>query len=226
MSHSSSSSQANQTQTTNTQDQRINAAAGSIVLGAGAKDNSLSWSDTSTHDDHSVINNTENNTSNVTTIDAGAVGASFDFANSIADGAASELAASMKAQQQTSADALKAVQASYASSAAIQAQAVGATQEAYGDAMGKLSDGYSNASKSVERAWSGATDSVSGIAKLALSDVMTTNQDNNQRVADAYKNTASTLADAYQTAKAGEQKIVAAAAMAILGIVAIRVLGK
>lgn len=47
-----------------------------------------------------------------------------------------------------------------------------------------------------------------------------------QAVRTAYQGANDNLADAYQTAKAGDQKIMATAAIIILGIVAVKVLGK
>ena len=47
-----------------------------------------------------------------------------------------------------------------------------------------------------------------------------------EAVQTAYQGENASLADAYRTAKAGEQKIMATAAIVILGIVAVKVLGK
>ena len=47
-----------------------------------------------------------------------------------------------------------------------------------------------------------------------------------QAVQTAYRGANDNLAEAYQTAKAGDQKIMATAAIIILGIVAVKVLGK
>lgn len=45
-------------------------------------------------------------------------------------------------------------------------------------------------------------------------------------VKDAYADTSSTLADAYTNSKAGEQKIMAAAALAIIGLVAVKIMSR
>lgn len=89
-SKSSSSTQANQTQTTNTSDNRIVAEAGSVNL-SGSNGNNVT----------------------VTAIDAGAVGKSFDFATQVSQDAASIAAASVGAVQAASTNAVEAVKAAY-----------------------------------------------------------------------------------------------------------------
>jgi len=89
-SRSSSSTQANQTQTTNTSDNRISAEAGSVNL-SGSNGNNVT----------------------VTAIDAGAVGKSFDFAAQVSDKAADLAAASIGAVQASSTSAINAVKDAY-----------------------------------------------------------------------------------------------------------------
>jgi len=47
-----------------------------------------------------------------------------------------------------------------------------------------------------------------------------------QSVQAAYKDTSGTLAAAYETAKAGEQKVMVVAALGVLAVVAVKVMGK
>jgi len=100
-SSSKASTQANQTQTSNTEDNRIVGEAGSVNF-AGSNGNSLSTVDNST----TVYN----------TLDAGAVGKSFDFAETVTKGAASLAAASVGNMADLSRDALGAVKDAYAES--------------------------------------------------------------------------------------------------------------
>jgi hypothetical protein len=128
-----SDSSANQTTTTETQDNRIAAAP-----------------------DSTSINNSRGNIqagNNINLTDDGAVGRSFDFAQSIAEGAANMQAASAGQMATTVTNALGAVQAAY--------------------------------------------------------------QDESKKISDAY-----------ETSKAGEQKILVAGALLIAGIVAIKSFGK
>lgn len=90
MSHSTSSPQANQTQTSTTQDNRISAESGSVNL-AGSSGNSVT----------------------VNALDGGAVGRSFDFADAVSQGAANLAAASVQNMQATTRTALSAVQDAY-----------------------------------------------------------------------------------------------------------------
>lgn len=75
-----------------------------------------------------------------------------------------------------------------------------------------------------EAAASGAQ--VSKIAASALQSVQAAYANSEGSVASAYKNTSATVAAAYETAKAGEQKIMVMAALAVVGIVAVKVMGK
>lgn len=128
-----SSSSADQTQVTDTQDNRIAAAQDSVNL----------------NNSRGVIGGNVN----ITKTDNGAVTASFDFAKSIAAGAASTMAASSGQMQELTLSAMDAVKGAYA-------------------------------------------------------------------------NNDATLADAYKTSKAGEQKVMVFGALLIGGIVALRALGK
>lgn len=78
-----------------------------------------------------------------------------------------------------------------------------------------------------------AFDFANGIAKGAASEaaassaqVAQTAQSALQSVKSAYANSNDTIAAAYETAKAGEQKVMVAAALAVVGIVAVKVMGK
>lgn len=84
---------------------------------------------------------------------------------------------------------------------------MGAVGKAFDFAAG-IASGAAN-----EAAASGAQ--VSNIAASAL-----------QSVQAAYKDSSGTLATAYETAKAGEQKIMVVAALAVVAIVASKVIGK
>lgn len=90
MSHSNSSPQANQTQTTTTKDNRIAAAENSINL-VESSGNSVT----------------------VNALDGGAVGRSFDFAEAVSQGAATLAAASVQNMQESTRTALSAVQDAY-----------------------------------------------------------------------------------------------------------------
>lgn len=76
--------------------------------------------------------------------------------------------------------------------------------------------------KTAKSAMTGMADAYETAAKVTQKTTDTAMSE----VAGAYKNTASTLNDAYQTAKAGEQKLMAAGALAVVAIVAVKVLGK
>lgn len=75
-----------------------------------------------------------------------------------------------------------------------------------------------------ERAASGAL--VSKLAISAMDSVKSAYSGSQSSVASAYKDTADTLAAAYETSKAGEQKVMVAVGLAVLGIVAIKVMGR
>jgi hypothetical protein len=64
------------------------------------------------------------------------------------------------------------------------------------------------------------------IAKSAMQSVQDAYANSTASVADAYKNTSDTLAAAYTTAKAGEQKVMVAVGLVIVGIVALKAIGK
>lgn len=130
---SESSSDASQTQTTDTQDNRISSAVGSV---------NLNTSRSSIGGDVTI-----------TTTDQGTVSKAFEFANSIAVGAAN-------------------------------------------------------------------TASASGARDMAIT------QSAMQAVKSAYQDNSDTLAAAYTTAKAGEQKVMVGVGLIIVGIVALKALGK
>lgn len=83
------------------------------------------------------------------------------------------------------------------------------------DALGQSYDFAAQISKNAanETAASGARSTA--VAQSAMDSVKS-----------AYADTSATLADAYETAKAGEQKIMVAAGLAIVGLVAIKSFGR
>lgn len=166
MSSSKASTQANTSQSSTTKDNRIASAEDSINL---------------TDSNGNAINVT----SNVTSIDAGAVGKSFDFAESVTKGAASVAAASVGDMADLSVGAIDAV------------------RDAYRDSAKVNSDN----------------------SKMAISAITSANANTNEEIASAYKGVTSALADAWQSSKAGEQKLLAFGVMAVLGIVAFRSFG-
>jgi hypothetical protein len=170
MSSSSASTQANQTQNNTTKDNRIVGEAGSVNF-ADSNRNTIVSTDQST-----TINNT---------LDAGAVGKSFDFAEAVSKGAASLSVASVGAMQDFGVDALSAV------------------KDAYGKAGAQVAD----------------------TAKMSISAITSANENTNAQVADAYKGVTGALADAWQTSKAGEQKMLAFGVVALVALGAVKVMG-
>ena len=78
-----------------------------------------------------------------------------------------------------------------------------------------------------------AFDFAAGIAKGAADEsaassaqVTKATQTAMKSVQEAYKDSSGTLAAAYETAKAGEQKVMVVAALAVVGVVAFKALGK
>jgi uncharacterized beta-barrel protein YwiB (DUF1934 family) len=84
-----------------------------------------------------------------------------------------------------------------------------------GGAVGKAFDFAANIAQGAAQEATASSASIQSMATSAM-----------QSVQSAYKDTTGTVAAAYETAKAGEQKIMVAVAMSILAIVAIKVMGK
>jgi hypothetical protein len=181
MSSSSASTQANQTQNNTTQDNRIVGEAGSVNF-AASNNNSIQSTDQST----TIYN----------TLDAGAVGKSFDFAEAVTKGSASLAAASVGNMKDLSFGAIDAV------------------RDAYGDSA-----------EGVQAAWNKAGAAIADNTKMSISAITSANANTNAQVADAYKGVTGALADAWQTSKAGEQKMLAFGMVAIVGIGLVKVMG-
>jgi len=64
------------------------------------------------------------------------------------------------------------------------------------------------------------------LALTAMDSVKSAYADSTSSIKDAYKDTSDTLAAAYVTSKAGEQKVMVAVGLVVVGIVAIKVMGK
>jgi len=64
------------------------------------------------------------------------------------------------------------------------------------------------------------------LALTAMDSVKAAYADSSSSIKDAYKDTSDTLAAAYVTSKAGEQKVMVAVGLVVVGIVAIKVMGK
>ncbi len=202
MSSSSSDSQANQTQSTTSKDNRIVSAAGSVNF-ADSNGNSV------------TSNPASHNTTVYQSLDAGAVGSSFDFANQVAAGAASTAAASLGAMQSTTKDALGAVGDAYAGA-----------MDVSKDAMGRIQDMAQSSNASVSSAWKSAVGAVTDNSKASISAISTADANALQAVQKANSNVVDALANAWQESKAGDQKMVAYAVMAVLGVVALGALRK
>jgi hypothetical protein len=201
MSSSDSDSDSSQTQTSTTQDNRINAASGSVNF-------SQASGNTVTSDDHSST------TTNYNTLDGGAVGASYDFAEAISKGAASTAAASVGAMQATTKNALAAVGDAYAGSLA---GTIGISK----DAMGRIQDMAESSNANVSSAWKGAVGVIADNTKTSVSAISSANTAALSQVSKAYQGVTDELAAAWQESKAGEQKLLAYGVMAVLGIVAL-----
>ncbi|MFC4932951.1 hypothetical protein [Massilia sp. GCM10023247] len=123
-SKSSASTQANQTQTNNTEDNRIGVAEAGSINFSGSNGNSVT-------DQSTTINQT---------IDAGAVGRSFDFAEAVTKGSASLAAASVGEMGDLSRDALGAVKDAYADSGELVQKTSLASINAITSANSKVND--------------------------------------------------------------------------------------
>lgn len=134
---------------------------------------------------------------NVTNTDYGSVGKSFDFANGTV-GKAFDFAEAANQQSLS---------------------LIGGTVGKAFDFAKVLESGAAD-----ERAASGAL--VGKLAMSAMDSVKSAYATSESSVSNAYKDTADTLAAAYQTSKAGEQKVMVAVGLVVVGIVAIKVMGK
>lgn len=185
---------------------------------------------------------------NIHTSDMGAVDSSFKFANAASDSsfkfanaaldsnalitegalgfAHANSDSAFKVVNATVDSAMKAIAESQAASAAAQAAAsANAMHLANAATDSALKFGDSTVSKAfafTQKITEGAAHDVAAAGSRA--DAMAT--DAMKAVQQAYAGTSATLADAYTTAKAGEQKVMVAAALAILGMVAIKMMGK
>ena len=199
-SKSSSSTQANQTQVSTTQDNRVNAAEGSVVL-SQATGNSISSDDHST----TIYQSTDKDATKAALdgaakITDGALSSSFDFAESVAKGAADMMAASTG----------KVIDANVK----VTTNALGAVQSAYKDSTGKISDAYNDANASVSKAWSQASGATVDMANTSISAIKSASQHADDM-----------LASAWQSSKAGEQKMLSYVAVAAVALVAFRAVG-
>lgn len=174
---------------------------------------------------------------NINTSDMGAIDSSFKFANAaldanayITDGAlgfaAGNSDSAFKLVNATVDSAMKAISDAQASAAATAAAAsAGAMHLANAATDSALKFGDSTVSKAfafTQAITEGAAHDVAAAgarADAARTDAM-------KAIKDSYANVSDTLADAYTTAKAGEQKVLVAAALVILGMVAIKMMGK
>jgi len=168
-------------------------------------------------------NNINVSTTN-TVSDFGAVGKAYDFANSVTSGAAKVTMEAGDNMYRTAKDAMANVSDAYdiafkrandASRASFDGLA-GVT----GNAMSSIKDAYTSSAKFTDIAMSNVQQAYKDNAAITK-DAYSKSAANAQ---DAYKDTANTLADAYKTSKAGEQKMMAAGALAIIAIVAIKVM--
>lgn len=211
-SSSKSSTTSSQNYSSTTQDNRVVADAGALVFSQA---------------DGNTINSTSNDNSSTiyNTLDAGAVGASYDFAEMIAKGAASQGAATVGAMQEFGIDALTAVKGAYKDSSA-------ATSAAYKDAMGGVTDIAGDAMSITSKAWGSAFGGLADNTKMSVSAIQAANAaanaqiaNANRDVADAYKGVNDQLSDAWKSSKAGEQKMLAFGLLAIVGLGFFKVFG-
>ena len=238
-SSSKSSTSSTQNYTSTTQDNRIVAAEGALTF-SQSDGNSIYSSD----DDVTNYSSIDNSVNTVNSLDAGAIGKAFDFAEAVSKGAADSSVASVGAMYGFGVDALGAVKDAYANSAAASAAsaaaaasasaaATAATQRAYGDAMGNVNEIAKTAMTGTSTAWGKAFDGLDGNMKMSLAAITSTNQaandqirNSNKDVSDAYKGVTDTLADAWKSSKAGEQKMLAFGLLAVVGISAAKILGR
>jgi len=199
-SKSSSSTQANQTQTSTTQDNRVNAADGSLVL-SQASGNSIASDDHST----TIYQSTDKDATKAALdgaakITDGALTAGFDLAESLTKSAANAAAAS----------AGQAIDANVK----VTTNALGAVQNAYKDSTTKISDAYDDASDKMAKAWSQASGATVDMANASISAVKSASQHADDM-----------LASAWQSSKAGEQKMLSYVAVAAVALVAFKAVG-
>lgn len=143
----------------------------------------------------------------VSSTDNGAVNSALRYANATNDSA-------MKAVNATTDSAFK-----YSNAMADSAFKLtdGTVSKAF-DFAGAISAGAAN-----ELAASGARDQA--IATSAMGAVQQAYGQSSAQVADAYKGVSDTLAAAYTTAKAGEQKVMVAVGVAAVAMIAMKALG-
>lgn len=200
-SSSKSSTSSTQNYSSTTQDNRIVAEAGAVTF--------------SQADGNTIHSTTTDNSQTITnTIDAGAVGRSFDFAEALAKGAASQSAASVGAVADFGKDAL------------------GAVKDAYGDANDNMLNMAGKAMSATGSAYDKAFGGLADNTKMSISAITSANdkandqiRNANKDVAEAYKGVTDTLSDAWKSSKAGEQKMLAFGMLAIVGLGFIKVLG-
>lgn len=184
---SSSKSSANQSQSQDSQDNRIAAAQDSVNL---------------------VASRSSFGNIGISTTDHGAVDGAFKFANASSDSA-------FKFGNAVSDNATRAISAN--SDSAFK----------FGDSTVSQSFDFAKmitAGAANENAASGARSNA--IAKSAMDSVKEAYTTSGQQVSKANEKVTDTLAAAYETAKAGEQKIMVAAGLAIVALVAIKSFGK
>lgn len=200
-SSSKSSTSSTQNYTSTTQDNRIAAEAGAITF-SQADGNTIN--STSTDNSLTVYNS----------LDGGAVGKAYDFAEALAKGAASQSVASVGVVADFGKDALSAV------------------KDAYGDANDNMLDMAGAAMSQTGTAWGRAFDGLADNTRMSVSAITSANKDANAQIANAnrdvaaaYKGVNDQLSDAWKSSKAGEQKMLAFGVMAIIGLAATRMLG-
>lgn len=211
-SSSKSSTSSTQNYSSTTQDNRIVADAGAVTF---------------SQSDGNTIHSTSNDNSQTVyqSLDAGAVGSSFDFAEAVSKGAANAAAASVGAMQDFGRDALSAVKDAY-----------GNANDNMFDlsklAMNNNADLAGEAMSQTGTAWGKAVGAIADNTKMSLSAITSANaaansqiRNANADVAAAYKDVNATLSDAWQSSKAGEQKMLAFGLLAVVGIVVAKVMG-
>ncbi len=116
-------------------------------------------------------------------------------------------------------NALAATQSAYARSSAdtldISKTAIASVGTAYGNSEAMLHDAYATSNQSVINAWKDANGAMGQFASDSIAAVKSSSAKADNLVADAYS-----------TAKAGEQKILVAAVIGVIALVAIRSLGR
>lgn len=94
----------------------------------------------------------------------------------------------------------------------------GAISQAFGFADSALKGAYTDVAAS--------RSNTASTAGAAIAAVQNTSQQATQAITDAFSKSSAQVADAYSTAKAGENKILVAAGLVVVGIVAVKVMGK